>query len=295
MPGAVEALIANSSCDTLEALARRPGRGHRHHGPVVRRCRSGRRDGRTGDALAGKVIVDISNPFNATFDGLAHSEETSIAQEVAKVAPPGASVVKALNTIFVMSWRRPKPNVFIAGDSAQAKAGVKAFIESIGLRPLDVGGLRMAHWLEGVGVVTVGLAGNGVGHWDFALGVTNLPAEQPTPAHAVGEQRCAPSTNQLHSQVDPREIEPRTRGFRICCRSCRNSCRRLDLARRWQCVWLLGHVGKPLTDSFVRWSRGSASNRRLPLTRRLPVDYTSGNHPNPSPVDAAAEQCRDPP
>ncbi len=28
-----------------------------------------------GDALAGKVIVDISNPFNATFDGLAHREE----------------------------------------------------------------------------------------------------------------------------------------------------------------------------------------------------------------------------
>jgi predicted dinucleotide-binding enzyme len=35
-----------------------------------------------GDALAGKVIVDISNPFNATFDGLAHSEETSIALRV---------------------------------------------------------------------------------------------------------------------------------------------------------------------------------------------------------------------
>jgi 8-hydroxy-5-deazaflavin:NADPH oxidoreductase len=29
-----------------------------------------------GDALADKVIVDISNPFNSTFDGLAHSEET---------------------------------------------------------------------------------------------------------------------------------------------------------------------------------------------------------------------------
>ncbi|WP_203958755.1 NADPH-dependent F420 reductase, partial [Planotetraspora mira] len=40
-----------------------------------------------GDALAGKTIVDISNPFNATFDGLAHSEQTSVAQEVAKVAP----------------------------------------------------------------------------------------------------------------------------------------------------------------------------------------------------------------
>ncbi|MFI5706604.1 NAD(P)-binding domain-containing protein [Kribbella sp. NPDC051620] len=31
-----------------------------------------------GQALAGKVIVDISNPFNATFDGLAHSEPTSM-------------------------------------------------------------------------------------------------------------------------------------------------------------------------------------------------------------------------
>jgi predicted dinucleotide-binding enzyme len=59
----------------------------------------------------------------------------------------------------------------MAGDDAQAKAGVAAFVTSLGLRPLDVGGLRMAHWLEGMGVVTVGLAGNGVGHGDFALGV----------------------------------------------------------------------------------------------------------------------------
>src|SRR3954465_11010185 len=127
-----------------------------------------------GDALAGKVIVDISNPFNSTFDGLAHREETSIAQEVARVAPSGANVVKAFNTIFRSVLEKGRPNVFIAGDNAQAKASVEAFIESLGLRPLDVGGLNMAHWLEGVGVVTVGLAGNGVGHWDFALGVNEF-------------------------------------------------------------------------------------------------------------------------
>jgi Beta-lactamase len=46
--------------------------------------------------------------------------------------------------------------------------------ESLGLRPLDVGGLKMAHWLEGMGLVTVGLAGNGVGHWDFALGANEF-------------------------------------------------------------------------------------------------------------------------
>ena len=49
-----------------------------------------------------------------------------------------------------------------------------AFIESLGLRPLDVGGLKMAHWLEGMGLVTVGLARHGVGDFDFALGVSIL-------------------------------------------------------------------------------------------------------------------------
>ncbi len=127
-----------------------------------------------GDALAGKAIVDISNPFNSQADGLAIREDTSIAQEAAKAAPASASVVKAFNTIFRNVLEKGRPNVFIAGDNAQAKAGVAAFIESLGLRPLDVGGLKMAHWLEGVGVVTVGLAGNGVGHWDFALGVNEF-------------------------------------------------------------------------------------------------------------------------
>ncbi|GHJ35562.1 NADPH-dependent F420 reductase [Streptomyces sp. TS71-3] len=129
---------------------------------------------RFGDALAGKIIVDISNPFNSAFDGLAHDEETSIAQEVAKVAPAGASVVKAFNTVFRGVLDKGRPDVFIAGDSAQAKAGMEAFIKSLGLRPLDVGGLKMAHWLEGAGVVTVALAGHGVGHWDFALGASEF-------------------------------------------------------------------------------------------------------------------------
>ncbi|HEY2192886.1 MAG TPA: NAD(P)-binding domain-containing protein [Actinomycetospora sp.] len=128
-----------------------------------------------GDALAGKVIVDISNPFNSTIDGLAHREATSIAGEVAKAAPASAGVVKAFNTIFRHVLENGRPDVFIAGDDAQAKAGVEAFIISLGLRPLDVGGLEMAHWLEGAGLITMGLARHGVGNWDFALGVTEFP------------------------------------------------------------------------------------------------------------------------
>ena len=126
-----------------------------------------------GDALAGKVIVDISNPFNSEADGLATREDTSIAQEVAKAAPASASVVKAFNTIFGVVLAQGRPlDVFIAGDDARAKAGVAEFIESLKLRPLDVGGLNMAHWLEGTGLVVMGLARHGVGNYDFALGAT---------------------------------------------------------------------------------------------------------------------------
>jgi hypothetical protein len=128
-----------------------------------------------GDALAGKAIIDISNPFNAEADGLAIGEDTSIAQEAAKAAPASASVFKAFNTIFrhVLETGRPLA-VFIAGDNAQAKAGVAAFIESLGLRPLDVGSLEMAHWLEGAALLEMGLARHGAGNWDIALGVTEF-------------------------------------------------------------------------------------------------------------------------
>jgi predicted dinucleotide-binding enzyme len=125
-----------------------------------------------GDALDGKIIVDITNPFNAGVTGLAIPDDTSVAQMVADAAPAGARIVKAFNTIFrdVLAAGGPL-DVFMAGDDAQAKAGVSAFIESLGLRPRDVGDLSMAHWLEGAGLLSVGLARNGVGSLNFSLGV----------------------------------------------------------------------------------------------------------------------------
>ena len=128
-----------------------------------------------GNALADKVIVDISNPFNADADGLALPADTSIAQEVAKAAPAGARVVKAFNTVFGHVLEKGRTlDVFMAGDDAQAKASVSAFIESLGLRPRDTGDLSMAHWLEGAGVLTMGLARHGVGNFNFSLGINTL-------------------------------------------------------------------------------------------------------------------------
>jgi predicted dinucleotide-binding enzyme len=128
-----------------------------------------------GDALAGKVIVDISNPFNAEADGLAIPDDTSVAEEAAKAAPADASVVKAFNTVFGHVLKEGRTlDVFFAGDNAQAKAGVSEFIDSLGLRPLDVGGLNMAHWLEGTGLVLMGLARHGLDDFDVALGATQF-------------------------------------------------------------------------------------------------------------------------
>jgi len=125
-----------------------------------------------GDALAGKIIVDITNPFNPSVTGLAVPDDTSIAQMVAKTAPRSAHVVKAFNTLFrdVLA-AGGRLDVFIAGDDAQAKASVSAFIKSLGLRPQDTGDLSMAHWLEGAGLLSVGVGRYGVGDFDFSLGV----------------------------------------------------------------------------------------------------------------------------
>ena len=126
-----------------------------------------------GNALAGKVIVDICNPVNSAGDGLAIPDGTSIAQNVAGAAPASASVVKAFNTTFGAVLAQGQPlDVFIAGDDERAKAAVAEFIDSLKLRPLDVGGLTMAHYLEGTGLVMIGLAQHGVGSFDFALDVT---------------------------------------------------------------------------------------------------------------------------
>ncbi|MCV7420595.1 NAD(P)-binding domain-containing protein [Mycobacterium yunnanensis] len=126
-----------------------------------------------GDALRGKVIVDVCNPVTPTADGLATPDGTSSARMVADAAPAGASVVKAFNTTFGAVLAKGQPvDVLIAGDDEHAKTRVAEFITSLNLRPLDTGGLNMAHYLEATGLVMIGLAQHGVGHFDFALEVT---------------------------------------------------------------------------------------------------------------------------
>lgn len=125
-----------------------------------------------GDALHGKVIIDVTNPVSPDSQGLVTPDGSSGAQEIAKVAPAGTHVVKAFNTVFGHMLAQGDPlDVLIAGDDAEAKATVSAFIKSLGLRPMDTGLLGMARWLEGTGLVMIGLGRYGAGSFNFTLGI----------------------------------------------------------------------------------------------------------------------------
>jgi 8-hydroxy-5-deazaflavin:NADPH oxidoreductase len=135
--------------------------------------------GEYGDALDGKVIVDMTNPITLDFKGFVTPEGSSGAQEIAKAAPAGAHVVKAFNTlpsdVLAAGSAEGRPlDVFIAGDDAQAKARVSVFIESLGLRPMDAGQLPMARALENVALLQLGLVAHSVKHTNFVLGVSIL-------------------------------------------------------------------------------------------------------------------------
>jgi predicted dinucleotide-binding enzyme len=125
-----------------------------------------------GNALAGKVIIDITNTASPDLTGLVSPAGSSGAQEIAKIAPASAHVVKAFNTLFghVLA-KGGRLDALIAADDPEAKARVATFIESLELRPLDVGGLPMAQTLEALGLMMIGLAKNGAGTWDIAINV----------------------------------------------------------------------------------------------------------------------------
>ncbi|AGL16025.1 NADPH-dependent F420 reductase [Actinoplanes sp. N902-109] len=124
-----------------------------------------------GDALAGKILIDITNPFNADASGLVTTVGTSLSQQIAAAAPQDTHVVKAFNSIFGGVLAQDEPvDVLFAGGSAEARVRVAAFLESLDMRPRDAGGLDMTHALEWAGLLLVGVARNGAG-FDIAFGV----------------------------------------------------------------------------------------------------------------------------
>ena len=128
------------------------------------------------DQLAGKIVVDITNPLNVTtFDSLTVPSDSSAAAELA-AALPQSRVLKAFNTTFAGtlvsgSVGGQPTTVLIAGDDAEAKSLLAGVISAGGLRAVDAGSLRRARELEALAFLAITLAAGEKISWTggFAL------------------------------------------------------------------------------------------------------------------------------
>lgn len=129
-----------------------------------------------GDHLAGKVVVDITNPLDfETFDSLTVPADSSAAAEIA-ARLPASRVLKAFNTTFAATLAQGTvgdlpTTVLVAGDDAGAKATLADVVEAGGLRAVDAGPLRRARELEALGFLQITLAAGEKLPWTGGFGV----------------------------------------------------------------------------------------------------------------------------
>ncbi|WP_395322714.1 NADPH-dependent F420 reductase [Levilactobacillus parabrevis] len=114
-------------------------------------------------ALAGKVVVDITNPLNfETWDELVVPADSSAAAQIA-AALPDSKVVKAFNTTFAATLQSrqvgdQQTTVMAASDDAAAKEALAAALTDSGVAFVDAGSLKRARELESFGFLQMTLA-----------------------------------------------------------------------------------------------------------------------------------------
>jgi predicted dinucleotide-binding enzyme len=112
--------------------------------------------------LAGKVVVDMTNPVTADFSGLRFGHTTSAAEQLQDAAP-GARVVKAFNTIFASVFATPAAGtanvpIFLAGNDDAAVDAVADLATKAGFAVEKAGKLDGARLIEPVGMLNIRLA-----------------------------------------------------------------------------------------------------------------------------------------
>jgi len=111
-----------------------------------------------------QVLVDVTVPlaFRAGYPEYLDQEGMSNAEIIARALPAGVPLTAAFKTIpaAVLADRDSELhcNVFVCGDSEEAKAEVMAVASLIpSLRPLDAGPLQVARTLERMAVLAIAL------------------------------------------------------------------------------------------------------------------------------------------
>jgi NADPH-dependent F420 reductase len=132
-----------------------------------------------GDRFAGKIVIDVTNRMSFGADGPAMDTSTSNAEELAALLPD-AAVVKAFNTLFASHQSDPiaegvQLDGYVAADDDAARATVLELVESIGLRPVDVGPLARARQLEGLAFLNITLNIANGGSWQSGWKLVGAP------------------------------------------------------------------------------------------------------------------------
>jgi hypothetical protein len=106
------------------------------------------------DELAGKVLIDATNPLDTSSGRpeLFIGTTDSLGERVQRAAP-SARVVKAYNTVGAGLMVDPElpggpPTMFIGGDDDEAKMTVTRLLEDTGWEVADLGGIEASRWLE---------------------------------------------------------------------------------------------------------------------------------------------------
>ncbi len=111
--------------------------------------------------MKNKILVDCTNPVRPNPE-CPLSQGTSAAEEIAKRLP-GFHVVKAFNTLgaanlYDVQFNSVKADGFFCGDDPVSKKIISRLAEEVGLRPVDVGGLRNSELLESMAKLWITLA-----------------------------------------------------------------------------------------------------------------------------------------
>lgn len=104
------------------------------------------------DRLKGKVLIDITNPFNETFDDLTTPYGTSASEELQRVLPD-TRVVGAFKNTFWVVFDAPehegiRSDIYVTSDSPEALAAVCLVLEPLPFRIFDAGSLKNNRTIE---------------------------------------------------------------------------------------------------------------------------------------------------
>lgn len=112
--------------------------------------------------LAGKLVVDCTNPIAPDLKGLSIGTTTSAGEQVARWAE-SAKVVKAFNTTGSGNMAAPRygsqaVTMFICGDDPEARKAVAQLAKDVGFDPCITGPLYHARYLEPLAMLWVDMA-----------------------------------------------------------------------------------------------------------------------------------------